>query len=153
MVYPEEMKKSWLTDKEYSRVFSQVPRVAVDLVLETDSGLLLSLRKIAPYKGYWHFPGGGVGFRESLFSATQRIAREELGLSVRPVTILGTMEFLKEVQNGESRHTVSTAIAVEPLSKNVVLDHQASAVRFFKKLPKKMVPGHRQLLKEIGWRA
>ncbi len=146
------MKKSWLSNGEYSRIFSKVPRVAVDLVLETEAGLLLSLRKIAPYKGYWHLPGGRVNFRESLFSAAQRIAQEELGLSVRPLKILGTMEFLKEVQHGESRHTVSTAIAVEPLSKDIVLDHQASAVRFFKKLPKKTVLEQRKFLREIGWK-
>ena len=46
-------------------------------------GVLLALRDFGPCKGLWHLPGGTVRFGEPVVDAVRRVARDELGLTVR----------------------------------------------------------------------
>ena len=49
-----------LSDEEFYSIYSKVPRLALDVVIRSDEGILLSLRAIEPHKGLWHLPGGTV---------------------------------------------------------------------------------------------
>jgi len=69
---------------------------AVAAVIENDGKVLLTLRSEEPKKGFWHHPGGGVEFGESLHQALQRELQEELGietrvLSAQPVFVTQTL--------------------------------------------------------------
>lgn len=140
------MRKGWLTEREYSSIYSRVPRVAVDLVIGGDRGVLLTRRAIAPYVGYWHLPGGRVFFRESLEAAVKRIGREELDLRVQPIRCLGVIEFLGERQKREERHTVSVVFLAEIISGSPVLNHQSSRIDYFFKSPSRIVRIHKKFL-------
>ncbi|TAN34176.1 NUDIX domain-containing protein [Patescibacteria group bacterium] len=141
-------KQSWLSDKDYNFIYSRAPRVCVDLVVKNQRGVLLTWRAIEPYKNQWHLPGGRLRWRETISRALQRIAREETGLAVEPVKLLGFMEFLREVQAGKKRHTVSMVFLVRP--KNLLPAGRGQAPRFdfFKKLPKKTIPIHAKFLRK-----
>lgn len=103
-----------LTDKEYNSIYSKVPRVCIDLVIKSGGGVLLTKRTTPPYKGKWNFPGGRIRFRENFKKAANRIAKREIGVSVKLIKLLGCMEFLMEVQNGCKRHTVSLVFEAVP---------------------------------------
>ena len=105
----------YLTDKQYDAVYSVAPRVCVDLIIKTHNGVHLIRRDIQPYKGKYHLPGGRVRFRESIASAIQRIAKTELGIKVKIESLIGYIEFPREVQGGKKRHSISLAFVVRPL--------------------------------------
>ena len=45
---------------EFVKIYSKVPRLCVDLLINNDDGFLLALRAIEPGKGQGHFPGATV---------------------------------------------------------------------------------------------
>ena len=99
-------KKGWLTDKDFNFIYSRAPRICVDLIIKNKQGnVLLTFRKIRPYKNKWHLPGGTVLFRESIDGAIQRIALSELNSSVKVHKLLGYMEFLRETKEFMNLHT------------------------------------------------
>jgi len=90
-----------LSAEEFERIFSRVPRLTVELVIVAgDRGVLLALRDFGPCKGLWHLPGGTVRFGEPVIDAVSRVARDELGLSVRAGEMLGYIEYPSHYANG-----------------------------------------------------
>lgn len=142
------MKNNWLSKKEYNFIYSRVPRLCVDLVIKDSRGVLLTWRKIEPAKNTWHVPGGRVFLGETLRKAATRIAKSELGIKIKPVRLLGFMEFPWEKQDGKLRHTVSAVFLAKPVTNNFRLDSQAGKLKFFKKNPGKVYSRHLQFLLE-----
>lgn len=127
----------WLSDKEYNRIYSQVPRVCVDIVIRSKKSVLLIKRKTDPYKYKYHLPGGRVKFRESLINAVRRIALSEIGVDVKIKKMIGYMEFMRERQINNKRHSVSIAFEVAPVKK-----------LYIPPLPKSVHPIHLKFLKD-----
>jgi len=44
-------EKVRLTNEEFMLIYSKVPRICVDLMIETKKGILFTKRTIGPYKG------------------------------------------------------------------------------------------------------
>jgi len=78
--------------EEFKKIYSKTPRLCVDLIINTPKGIVLSLRSIEPYKGEWHFPGGTVFYKEKIVDAIDRVALEEVGITVRVEKLLGYIE-------------------------------------------------------------
>lgn len=112
-----QIPMSWLSETDYNFIYSRAPRICVDLVIKTHSSVHLVEREISPYKGKFHLPGGRVRFRESIEKAIQRIAKDEIGINVKIDCLLGYMEFPREVQAGNKRHSISLAFLVRPVGK------------------------------------
>lgn len=102
-----------LSDEDYDFIYSRSPRICVDIVIRQGKKVFMTKRDISPYKGKWHIPGGRIRFRETFQDAVNRIAKGELKGKFKVVKLLGFMEFLREVQKGSKRHSVSLAIQVE----------------------------------------
>jgi len=137
------MKKFKLTQKEFDEIYSKVTRLCVELIIKTKKRILLTKRKIAPDRGKWHLPGGTVFFEESLKNTVKRVAKQELGLKVQPIKILGYIEFLRK-----GYHPVSIVFLIKANSGRIKLDYQASDFIFTKKIPKNTVKEHKKFLKE-----
>jgi ADP-ribose pyrophosphatase YjhB (NUDIX family) len=94
-------------------IFYLDPKLATGAVFSFNGGIVLVRRAIEPSYGKWVFPGGYVDRGETLEGATVREAREESGLDVRLVRILGAYSypgnpvilivFLGEVTGGSLR--------------------------------------------------
>lgn len=63
------------------------PLPTVDIIIETETGIVLIERKNEPYG--WALPGGFVDYGESLEDAAIREAREETSLEVTGLRLLG----------------------------------------------------------------
>lgn len=139
---------SYLSDEDYNFIYSRAPRICVDLLIRSTSGILLTKRSIEPYKDHWHFPGGRIKFRETVQDAIQRILKGELGqvLDVNP-SMIGFCEFLEEVQNGSDRHSISLVHLIDlPENISVQLDQHAKDFMFFTSMPDPVIPPQKEFL-------
>ncbi len=134
----EEMpvNDEFLPEETYEAFVARMPQACVELVLETDEGLLLGKRTIEPRVWFW--PGSRLYKGEQLEAAARRVAREELGIEVRLLEQLGVhAHFWREsADGGPSRHTVNVVYHVVPASDafEVSLGDGHSAYRFLSTL-------------------
>lgn len=123
-----------IPDESWETIVRNVPIVSVDLVVQTDGGVLLGKRRNEPAKGEWFVPGGTVFKNERLREAAHRVAREELGTDVEVEERLGTYEHFYEtadVETDDGKHYVATAFVVRPEAEPVEPDDQHAELRAF----------------------
>ena len=89
-----------LPEAEFHSIYARVPRLTVEVVVESSQGILLTRREPGPCAGLWHIPGGTVRFGEPLVVAVKRVAANELGLDVSVGPFLGYIEYLSHYLNG-----------------------------------------------------
>jgi 8-oxo-dGTP diphosphatase len=65
------------------------PVLAVDCVIFDDDAVVLVKRKYNPFKGQYALPGGGVEIGESVEQACQREMKEETGMDVSYLRLIG----------------------------------------------------------------
>ena len=136
-----------LSKEEFEMIYSKVPRVCIDLLIESKNGILLTKRAIAPNRGFWYLPGGGILFNESVKDACRRISRKELGCEdIKIVKKIGYIEFLDEKDNGFSRHSISIVFLAKINSEKIVLNDEASEFMFTKKIPENTYKEHNEFL-------
>lgn len=121
--------------------------ISVDGLLIEDGKILLIKRKNRPYKGYWALPGGYIDFDETAEEACIREFREETGIHVAVVKLVGLF-------SAPSRHrhqNISAAYLVEKISGKKQAGDDALEVVWFKldNLPKKLAFDHREIIENI----
>lgn len=94
------------------------PSLATDALVEVrigdggDPGLVLVRRGRPPFEGRWALPGGFVEVGETVEEACAREVREETGLDVEVVRLLGVYSDPKRDPRG---HVVSAVFVVRPV--------------------------------------
>jgi ADP-ribose pyrophosphatase YjhB (NUDIX family) len=81
---------------------------------------------------------------EKIHDTVKRSAKEELNLDVKIKKPVGVYESLDKF-----RHDVSHGFIVDIKGGKIMTDFQTSEVKFFKKLPKKIIPHHRMMIKNV----
>ncbi|MBP2030269.1 8-oxo-dGTP diphosphatase [Methanohalophilus levihalophilus] len=80
------------------------PKLTVDAVIVLNRELVLIRRKNEPYKGGYALPGGFVEIGETTEEAVKREAKEETGLSIKIIDLVGVYSDPSRDPRG---HTVS----------------------------------------------
>lgn len=132
--------------EEFKIIFSRVLRVTIEIVLIKESGVVLTLRDIDPYKGFWHTPGGTLFYKEKVEDAVKRIARDELGVEVEIDNFLGFWEMPEWTQLNGFSHAVGLVHQVRLVAGDLNVHGQASKVDVFKKLPQNMIREQKEFL-------
>ncbi len=143
MAYP-------LTEDEFRDIYAKVPRLCVDLVVRNEKGVLLTKRSIAPYKDYWHLPGGTVYFGESILDAIKRVAREELGVAVEMGKILDVLSYPDESKGNWHGWPIGIATQTTITSGELKGDKNTSQIGFFREIPKLTVTTQKEFLVKLG---
>ena len=89
-----------LSEVEFHEIYTRVPRLTVEVVIECFQGILLTKRATGSCSGLWHLPGGTVRFAEPLESAVRRVAFAEVGLEVDVGRFLGYIEYPSHYGSG-----------------------------------------------------
>ena len=129
---------------EFKSIYSKVPRLCLDLIIENEEGILLSLRDINPGKGLWHLPGGTILMGETIQDVIQRVAFEETGLRVSDPKLTGIIEFPESTNL--FYHSISIAFHVRPDSGILKGSYQGQKLQYFKLLPENMINEHKQFI-------
>ena len=89
-----------LSEREFHEIYAKVPRLTVEVVIQSPLGILLTKRTGGPCSELWHIPGGTVRFGEPLVAAFTRVASMELGLEVEAGPLLGYIEYPSHYLSG-----------------------------------------------------
>ena len=110
----------------------RTPALAVDaLIVDPARGVLLIRRANPPFQGRWALPGGFVEVGETCEAACVREAREETGLGVEPLQLVGVYSTPDRDPRG---HTVSPVYLCRVVGGNANAGDDASEARWFSDL-------------------
>ena len=143
------MSTKMLTEDEFRDIYSRVPRLCADLVIETPTGLVLTLRKLDSWNNLWHLPGGTVFYKETIEQAVNRIAKEEINVQVTIKKLLGYMEFPSEEKARGFGWSIGLVVLCEIVEGQLKKNEETSDVKIFSRLPENMIPEHVDFLKSI----
>ena len=101
------------------------------VIVDPERGVVLIRRGHPPFQGCWALPGGFVEVGESCAQACVREAREETGLEVEPVALLGVFSRPDRDPRG---HTVSTVFVCRAVGGHLAGGDDASDARWFSDL-------------------
>ena len=132
------------TDNEYHIFRKQFVFSCVDILLIKDGLVLITKRTINPHKGSWHLPGSIIRKNETMRQTVRRTAKKELNINVKIKKYIGTYENLNSF-----RHDISHWFLVSHISGKFKPDFQSNELRFFKKIPKNVVPHHKKMIKNF----
>jgi ADP-ribose pyrophosphatase YjhB (NUDIX family) len=107
-----------------SFIFYLDPKVATGVVVPLDGGIVLVQRAIEPSLGLWVFPGGYVDRGESVEHAAIRETREESGLDVRLMGLLGVYSY-------PGSAVVLVVYTGEVQGGTLAIDDESLAIRIF----------------------
>ena len=94
-------------------------------VIKKNNSVILIKRKNEPYKNFWALPGGFVEYSETVEHAVVREVKEETGLDVKVVKLVGVYS---EADRDPRGHTVSVAFLCEITGGNLKADTDACDV-------------------------
>ena len=114
------------------------PRLAVSAGIFRDGKILLVRRAREPARGVYTFPGGRVEFGESLTDALTRQIREETGLEIEIVGLVGYREALPPRTGGHG-HFVILPFAARWVSGEIALNDELDDARWLS--PERAVEG------------
>ncbi|MCB1322763.1 MAG: NUDIX hydrolase [Leptospiraceae bacterium] len=132
---------------QFLKSFEWVPRVAVNVLIQTGAGVLLTRRETEPHQGCWHFPGGFILKNERMEAALRRIAQDELDLQFGQYHLTGVFENLEGDPRGHIIDLVYHCnVDTDSLSR--ILQNPAHAL--FLSVPDGMGFGQEQILNALG---
>jgi len=114
-----------------NREYPSRPIPAVGGLAVKDGKVLLVKRAKEPSLGTWSIPGGAIRLGESLRDAVKRELKEETGLDVDPVEIVGVVERIFRVGERVRFHYVIVDYACEVIEGILRASSDAQEVRWF----------------------
>lgn len=133
-------------DKKAVRFSS--PVLAVDAVIQMEDGKIIFVqRQNPPFQGQWALPGGQVEVGETVEEAIIREVKEETGLKVEVVRLIGVFS---DPQRDPRGHVVSIAYSVHPVDGKLSAGSDASRVASFREPPDNLAFDHESILQAAG---
>lgn len=132
---------------QFKQIYSQVPRLCVDIIIKIDDKILLTLRESDGWQGQWHIPGGTVFYKETIEEAIHRIAQEELDIDVDIEKLLGYLEYPSEEKERGFGWSVGLAFFCTPQESLKI--EETTTIQLFNKLPENVVEEQRELLNQV----
>jgi 8-oxo-dGTP diphosphatase len=122
------------------------PLPTVDIIIETDKGVVLIERKYAPLG--WALPGGFVDYGESLENAAIREAREETSLEVSDLQLLGCYS---DPSRDKRFHTITTVFIGKGVGIPKAADDAINLAIFdIANLPRELCFDHERILSDYA---
>lgn len=122
------------------------PLLAVDVIIRRSDGtIVLVKRKYSPFKDFYAIPGGFVEYGETVEAAAVREVREETGLNVSILKLVG---IYSNPERDPRCHVISIAYLAEEVGGTLRPSTDAKEVHAFKKIPKELAFDHQKILED-----
>lgn len=158
------MPRKSIFDKEkiplalYRKIVGLMPICCVDAVLKSGNKVFLFKRAYEPAKNKWWLIGGRISKGESLKDAAIRKVKEEAGIDVKILKMIGVYETFFPISrfdvDGRKRgtHTISVCFAVEPKKKNfkLRLNEEYIGYKTITRINKNLHPYIKKVLRDSG---
>lgn len=105
------------------------PVSVVDAIIEKDGKVVLIQRGKEPFKGRLALPGGHVKYREMVEDAVVREIKEETGLEIEPLEILGV--YSDPQRDPRDPNRIDTVFIAKLISGEPKADSDAKEAGFF----------------------
>lgn len=124
------------------------PFLATDIIIEYPDGeIVLIERGYEPFKGQYAIPGGGVEIGETVEQAAIREAKEETGLDIELIKLLGVYSDPNRDPRG---HCVSIVFHARPVGGELKADSDAAyAVKTAEYQKMKLAFDHNQIIQDF----
>lgn len=135
--------KKGLPDDIFYFIGRMTPYVNVDLLIQSPiHGTLLTWREDLNTGSGWHIPGGIIRFKEKIKDRIFKVGITEIGINI--LKFKGPLEFSQLISHKKERsHFISLLyqceITVSQLKEILRICKKNKGIKFFKKVPKKML--------------
>lgn len=85
------------------REYPDRPLVGVGAIVINDGKVLLVERGVAPSKGVWAIPGGGLNLGETIQEGAEREVLEETGIIIKAGSPVYAFDFIERDEKGQIR--------------------------------------------------
>src|ERR1700758_714343 len=127
------MGKTLMSNGDSVRTYPTRPYLAVSAAIFRDGRVLIVRRGRPPAHGLYTLPGGGVELGETLEQAIIREVREETGLAITPLALVGFREALARDAAGRvERHFVILPFAARWIAGEVALSEELAEAHWRK---------------------
>ncbi len=112
-----------MSNSDTARTYPTRPYLAVSAAIFRDGRVLIVRRGRPPAHGLYTLPGGGVELGETLQEAIIREVREETGLAIAPLGLVGFREAIARDATGRvERHFVILPVAAHWVGGEIALN-------------------------------
>ncbi|HYD35399.1 MAG TPA: NUDIX domain-containing protein [Vitreimonas sp.] len=137
------------TADEFKHIYSQVPRLTVEVVVMTTQGVILTWREESSWQNSWHIPGGTVYYQETLHDAVHRIAGEELGVEVEIEEQIGYIEYPSEEKERGFGWSVGIAFQCRLADEAELPNLLSDKLNTFFELPSTIIEEQRAIIEKV----
>ncbi|HET8918827.1 MAG TPA: NUDIX hydrolase [Xanthobacteraceae bacterium] len=122
-----------MSNTDNARTYPTRPYLAVSAAIFRDGRVLIVRRARPPAHGLYTLPGGGVELGETLEEAIIREVREETGLAIAPLALVGFREAVARDAAGRvERHFVILPFAARWIAGEVALSEELAEAHWRK---------------------
>jgi ADP-ribose pyrophosphatase YjhB (NUDIX family) len=120
-----------MTNGDSARTYPTRPYLAVSAAIFRDGRVLIVRRGRPPAHGLYTLPGGGVECGETLKEAVTREVREETGLEIAPLALIGFREAIGRDAAGKiERHFVILPFAARWIAGEIALNDELAEAQW-----------------------
>jgi 8-oxo-dGTP diphosphatase len=114
-----------MSNGDSARTYPTRPYLAVSAAIFRDGRVLIVRRGRPPAHGLYTLPGGGVELGETLEDAVIREVREETGLAIAPLALIGFREAIgRDAAGRVERHFVILPFAARWIGGEIALNEE-----------------------------
>ena len=122
-----------MSNSDNARTYPKRPYLAVSAAVFRDGQVLIVRRGRPPAHGLYTLPGGGVELGETLEQAVIREVREETGLAIAPLGLVGFREAIARDPAGHvERHFVILPFAARWVGGEIALNEELAEAHWRK---------------------
>ena len=122
-----------MSNTDNARTYPTRPYLAVSAAIFRDGRVLIVRRARPPAHGLYTLPGGGVELGETLEGAIIREVREETGLGIAPLALVGFREAIARDDAGRvERHFVILPFAARWVGGEIALSEELAEAHWRK---------------------
>ena len=125
------------------------PALAADAVIPDGNGIVFVRRATEPFKGRWAPPGGFVEYGERVEDAAKREVREETGLEIGIVRLIGVYS---DPKRDPRKHVVTVSFLAKKVGGSMRPSGETSEVRVLSSVREsELAFDHAQILRDAGY--